>query len=421
MKAIRRSRPVVLVAAIAVFLSACHDTPPAPEPNDFGYPGPSFAGAVEAPSGEKPESKLWWNDGFWWSTMFDTQSGDYHIFRLQLSNQRWVDTGTALDPRPDTKADALWDGSHLYVASHVFTENSSQAGSQAQLRRYSYDAGADRYTLDTGFPQVINNVSSETLVIDKDSTGRLWATWVGGGRVNVTHTTSGDRNWRAPFVLPPATSTVSSDDISSVIAFKGDRIGIMWSDQSSDDTMFVAEHHDLFPTDSANGWSARQVAYGGPGSNNADDHINLQSLHDVGGRIFAAIKTSSDPLVLLLARDPSTARWSSHVYGRDSDGHTRPIIVIDAQRRVLHMFATATSAGGTVYRKTTSIDNISFPSGRGDPVIRDADGRVNNPASTKQVVNSVTGLVVIATNDGQQRYWHHHDPLSGAASTSPSA
>ena len=414
MNIVGRVASIAVAAAIAVTLSACHDTPPSPEPDDFGFPGPSFAGAVEAPSGEKPESKLWWNDGSWWSTMFDTHSGDYHIFRLQLSNQRWIDTGVGLDPRPETKSDVLWDGSHLYVASHVFTENSSQAGSQAQLRRFGYDAENDRYSLDAGFPQVINNVTSETLVIDKDSTGRLWATWVGGGRVNVTHTTNADRDWRAPFVLPPSTSNVSSDDISSVIAFQGDRIGIMWSDQS-DDTMFFAAHHDLFPTDTRSGWTTAQVAYGGPGTNRADDHINLQSLHDVGGRIFAAVKTSTDPLVLLLARNPSTGAWSSHVFGTASDGHTRPIVVIDAQHRVLHMFATATSAGGTVYRKTTSIDNISFPGGRGQPVIRDADSRVNNPASTKQVVNSITGLVVIASNDLEQRYWHHYDPLSTAA------
>ncbi len=32
---------------------------------NVGYQGPSYAGASGSPSGSKPESKLWWNDGFW--------------------------------------------------------------------------------------------------------------------------------------------------------------------------------------------------------------------------------------------------------------------------------------------------------------------------------------------------------------------
>ena len=32
---------------------------------DFSYNGIGFA---SSPTGEKPESKLWWNDGFWWGS-----------------------------------------------------------------------------------------------------------------------------------------------------------------------------------------------------------------------------------------------------------------------------------------------------------------------------------------------------------------
>ena len=43
------------------------------------------------------------------------------------------------------------------------------------MRRYSYDPSNKTYTL-LGSAQ-INNQRVETLTIDKDSTGRVWATW----------------------------------------------------------------------------------------------------------------------------------------------------------------------------------------------------------------------------------------------------
>jgi hypothetical protein len=51
--------------------------------------------------------------------------------------------------------------------------------------------------------------------------------------------------------------------------------------------------------------------------------------------------------------------------------------------------------------------NISFPLGRGTPVIRDAASpNLNNVTASKQNVTSATGLVVLASNDTTKRYWH---------------
>src|SRR5687767_3914294 len=64
---------------------------------------------VPSPTREKPESKLWWNDGFWWGSLFNATTEDYHIFRLDLASHTWVDTGTRLDERHSSLADTLWD------------------------------------------------------------------------------------------------------------------------------------------------------------------------------------------------------------------------------------------------------------------------------------------------------------------------
>ncbi len=402
------------VGALLAFSAVSPDRAAA-APGDIGYLGQSFAGASNAPSGSKPESKLWWNDGFWWGSLFDTVSGDFHIFKLDPATQRWTDTGVPLDERASSRADALWNGTHLYVASHVYS-TSPAAGSPSRLYRFSYDPATDRYSLDAGFPVAINNHKLETLVIDQDSTGKLWATWVQDGQVYVNRTVGSDSSWGTPFVLPVAGAVVTLDDISSVIAFGGSKVGVMWSNQN-DSAMYFAVHADGQP-DTA--WAASEAAFSGTG--NADDHINLKA--DRSGRIFAAVKTEqasgSAPLNVLLVRDPATAKWSPHVFGRVSDDHTRPIVLLDETNRVVHMFATAGVLGGTIYTKTAPMDAISFPAGLGTPFIRDAvSANMNNATSTKQNVTDVTGLAVLATDTVTGYYWHNNASLAAPPPVTP--
>ncbi|QYG92237.1 DNRLRE domain-containing protein [Iamia sp. SCSIO 61187] len=408
-----RQRVVAILAVVVglagLGVTATPGAPSAADPGDVGWEGPSYEGASGSPSGSKPQSKVWFNDGLWWATLYDSASGDFHIWRLDVTRQTWVDTGTLVDTRPNSRSDALWTGQHLYIANHVFSESGGTA--PAQLRRYSYDSATKRYSADPGFPVTINGVRSETLVIDREPTGRLWATWVEGGQVMVAHTTTADTAWSAPFALPVAGSNASSDDISAVVAHRSDRIGILWSNQD-DETMSFAYHLNS----SAPGtWSAREIAYSGAGA--ADDHIDFAAVQDVGGRVLAAVKTSrsgSSVLTHLLDRDPATGTWSSHTYGLGSDNHTRPIAVVDSEHQRVHMFATRGQAGGSIYEKSAPLSAIDFPSGPGTPVLTDASSAdINNPTSTKQTVSSATGLVVLATNDSTRRYWTHYDPLGG--------
>ncbi|MCX6049041.1 MAG: hypothetical protein NT075_28400, partial [Chloroflexi bacterium] len=139
---------------------------------DFSYP--TGTGSDSSPTGEKPESKLWWNDGLWWGILWSTSGNAYHIYQLNWATQTWLDTGVAVDDRSASRADALWDGQKLYIASHLFADNSAQAappGQRGELYRYSYNAGAKSYSLDGGYPVEVTLGKSETLVLDKDSTG----------------------------------------------------------------------------------------------------------------------------------------------------------------------------------------------------------------------------------------------------------
>ena len=146
---------VLLAGLLAAFALPAQATAQA---GDIGFQGPSSVGSGSAPTGSKPESKLWWNDGSWWASMWDTASADFHIFKLNTGTQTWSDTGVAIDDRSGTRADVLWDGGSgkLYVASHRFSE-SPASGYPARLYRFTYNAATDTYTRDPGFPVQISN------------------------------------------------------------------------------------------------------------------------------------------------------------------------------------------------------------------------------------------------------------------------
>src|SRR5262245_53398906 len=150
-------------------------TPAAARAQSVGFAGPSYDGVESVPTGTKPQSKLWWNDVRWWGCLWSTEAQAFTIHRLTPGNQTWVDTGTAADVRPKSRADCLWNGAKLYIASHQYTDGVGGPGHALELYRYSYRPRLRRYALDVGFPALIGDAKTEALVIDQDSTGTLWA------------------------------------------------------------------------------------------------------------------------------------------------------------------------------------------------------------------------------------------------------
>ena len=125
----------------------------------------------QGPTASKTQSKLWFNDGTWWGILFDGSAEEYHIYRYDGAKEAWSDTGTLVDGRNASRADALWDGPHLYVVSAGTEAGLEEHG--ARFLRYSYDPSAERYTLDRGFPVTISEGGAEAVSIAKDSTGKF--------------------------------------------------------------------------------------------------------------------------------------------------------------------------------------------------------------------------------------------------------
>jgi hypothetical protein len=392
---------------------------------DVGYQNFQFgANCNTTPTGEKPESKLWFNDGFWWGSLCNSAGSEYHIYRFNVATHDWSDTGVVLDDREASKADVLWDSAaqKLYVASHLFTTTGAASAVQAdwgRLYRYIYSTSTKSYTLDAGFPVTVTRGKSETLTLAKDSTGKLWVTYVESGKVMVNHSTSADNSWGTPYALPVTGATgTSSDDISSIISYSG-RVGIMWSNQSTK-VMYFASHLDS----DVNDQSWQSISTYNPGGSGADDHINLKELQSAGGKLFAVTKTSfttaSQPLILLMACStmPCTApgNWNAYPIYTVAENDTRPILLIDTTNQKLHVFTTDNGSGGIIRHKTTNISNIQFAAGEGEVFIKNAaDSKVNNSTSTKQNLDSSTGLLVLVSSQTSRFYYHNY--LSLGAST----
>jgi hypothetical protein len=418
----RSGLPALLTAAVLVVGVLAVPSPVSAATGDVGAESLSHAGTGTPTGTKRAESVLWYNDGYWWGNLWDTGTSDFHIF--QFKGGAWVNTGVATETRSNTHHDVLWDGTTLFVASHKFVNDGvpAQPGFPTTLRRYSYNATTDKYTLLS--TSQINNQSTETLTIDKDSTGRLWATWQQGNQIYLNVTATDGKTWGQPFAAPGG--AVSLDDSSSLIAYNG-KMGLMWSKQSASpgsasDGFYWSVHVDGA---ASTAWSAPKAVVSG--ARQGDDHMNLKWLDSSGGRVFAAVKTSftssTQPLIQLLAMD-SAGTWKVYTIAKVSECPNRVIVLIDEAAQKLRTFATypkpdgttnagvCTSSGGAIYEKSTSLSNIDFTSAAKTARIVDADQYVHNVSSTKQNLNAGatanSGVMLMADVNATSRYWYYY-------------
>jgi hypothetical protein len=409
-----------LVALVGLALAAA-----APASADVGFRDFSYGTSVTAPTGQKPQSKLWWTSGgTWWGVLWSTGANSWTIQKFNKATGTWSDTGVKVDNRRTAGPDALWDGSTLYIAS-ALKEGSTQTDARVLVYRFSFN-GSSWSSL--GSPVSVTDGKPETLVLDKDSTGTLWLTYTAsngaaGKSVYVAHTTTSGTTWGTPYVLPlPDADNLDVDDISTLVTYgnsSGRYVGVLYSNQN-DETLSFARHPDG-AGDAASDWQ-RIVLASGPKL--PDDHLNIKALiDDPSGRVFAVVKTSlndkspkvpTDPLIVLYTISGTSA--SSSTVWTVGDDVTRAILMLDSEHQDVHVFGAAPCcSGGVVYTKSSGYDSPSFATGLGTPFIQLAsDPKINNVTSAKQTVNSTSGLLVEASDDSTRFYVHNFLTLGGS-------
>lgn len=422
-KKIRNTLSVIIAMSFFLFILGAPSAQVQSQ-GDVGIKDFSYGSSASAPTGQKPQSKLWFQDGIWWGVLYNRDTIAFEIYRLNWDSQTWQSTGVVVDTRPRSTADALWTGEQLFIAS-AMSPNVSTSDSSLYIKQYSYLAGSKTYELIS--TSVVWDAAVETVVIDVDTTGTLWATFTyknpeipeDSMSVYVAHTQEDQTSWTTPYLLPVLGAIdLALDDISTLVAYNG-KIGVLWSNQNTGDVNFA--YHIDGTGDDASDWFSNPAVSGWP--NYADDHLNIKSLHaDPSGQLFAVTKTSMNdtpppnsgkPLILLLTLD-NNGSWSRREVSTVADNHTRPIVLIDSQNRQLYVFMTLQYPGetsGAIYYKQVALDDPGeqFPAGAGTPFIEfSSDPKINNAASTKQPLDGITDLVVIAGDDSTRTYFHNY-------------
>jgi hypothetical protein len=413
-----------IVASIVVLGSA----KPSPSPTASGSARPSLPVTATLPPNDQPaitmrdfefkteaitsvsaspaQSKLWYAQDAWWAGLYSPDADEIHIFRLDWATQIWLDTGTIVDERGDADSDFLWTGEHLYVAS---ASKGTATSHRAKIQRFSFDPKTSRYVGDPDFPVAINDTGASGIVIDRDTRGGLWVTYVSGGSLWVAHTLSSDAHWAAPYAVPGSGPLVD-EDVSSLVPYGPGRIGVEWTDQTTERVLF-ASHGDGGADDD---WSPVETVATGVGIN--DDQLNLKTFDLDGARVVATtIRTTVDPdadrnpldAQLLVMVRQANGHWTSSEAGRVEDKHNRAILLVDEDRRQMYVIAQAPTAGGIITIKRAPLDNLIIPAGAGDPLMSSPDDpAIANPTSTKGSVSVESGLVVLGSDESTGPYLH---------------
>jgi hypothetical protein len=428
---LRLAVAAVLVAAtiaVVAFVRSAPAHPVGPTPSDSepapaavsATPGrPSVALSVKAygsdpipnppsaPTADVGQAKVWELDDRWWAALVEPSSGAFHIYGLDGEGKHWVDTGVAIDGRAGVHPDAIVSGGRLYVVSSA---RSRIATARPEVRRFSYTAGGG-WTLDRGFPVAAYDVGVSSPSIGRDSSGRVWVSFVDQGHVYVNASGADENDWGPAWRMTGPGTVVRDEDVARLVAYGGNRIGVFWSNQV-DETFRFASHPDGAKVADPDAWTTETAA---SGVGIADNHIDLMTA-PIGGaeRVMAVVKTSRNvgaqadrnaPLIVVLAQRPEGG-WAQSIVGRVRDHQTRPMLLIDPTNRLAVVTTTRGDVGSHIAWQVASLDDLRFSPGGDRPLIGDEDDVIIDATSTHAAVDFRRGVVVVGWDQEHGRYEH---------------
>jgi hypothetical protein len=334
--------------------------------------------SINTDTGEKPQSKLWENDGSWFGVFAD----DDGSWVWRLDGNSWTPL-LQVSSSTSARADVFPDGNVTHILLYSGTSSTLRSveyvpGNPGTYQLWSGRTTATSVSLDSGV---------ETATIAMDGNGRLWIASDGSSDVRVRYSDAPYTSFSSAITIA---SGIGSDDISVITALPNGSVGVFWSDQNSE--RFGFRTHDA-GANPASGWSAAEIPASQSAEDNmADDHMNVAVGSD--GTMYVAVKTSYDdddmPSIALLVRHPD-GTWDD-LYDLDNSG-TRPIVVLNEREDTLRVFYTTSESGGNIVYRRASLSNMVFGSR-----ITALTGTLNNVSSTRQAVTD--DLVIVAADSG---------------------
>ncbi|HEY6121979.1 MAG TPA: hypothetical protein VIV66_18625, partial [Pyrinomonadaceae bacterium] len=359
------------------------------------------------------KSQMWYNDGVWWGIFSDQSVGVYfYSFPNDAATK-----GAIIDANLLGIPDVLWDGTTLYVMIW-------KSVSLATFYKFTYNSATKTYPLVSGFPVPIplNNSSTSAVVINKDSTGKLWGTYTGtqgglsDGTIKVIWTTSANHTtWDTTGFNLETGLTANTTEISTLVPFGGNKIGVAWSNQPGKQIGFRF-HVDGSPE---NTWSTKELVDSGLGPRGlgpvSDDHLAIKAAPD--GRLFLVAKDNDNdgtPAHATEGRLWLYIRTAAGVWGQKtiiqpdfSQLPTRPSLLLDLANDQLYVIYhdESPSGAGRNFIAHSSMSSPLFDF----PCVFNLTSS-SNPTSTKQDITAATGLMAVAstgsTGSGELLFRH---------------
>ena len=334
-------------------------------------------------TGEKPQSKLWFHDNYWWAVL-PNETGT-KLWRLE--DGKWTNV-LHLSDSTITYADIRNIGNVTHILLYQ--------GAKSELVSIEYNPVFKKYGLwsERQFPVSIQlEYSSETATIDIDTSNRMWLVSDDDSEIHVRWSDSPYTLWSNPITLA---TNILTDDICALCAFPNGSIGVMWSNQKTKRFGFRIHQNGTKP----DSWLDDEIPASGSAiqlnGGMADDHLNLAVATD--GTLYAAVKTSYDsvgyPLIALLVRQSSGSWDKLNVV--DDEGSRGIVLLNENDGNIIVVYTSYRD--NKIVSKASKTDSISF--GERQTLIEGLKN-INNVTGTKQ--NVTYEVVILASESGIAR------------------
>jgi hypothetical protein len=300
----------------------------------------------------KPHRLTWFAEGRWWG-VFRKSSGEGSGWRIWARDPDgvWSFGPEVLSTTAADRFDVALDPASGRVFAH-------QLGTkESRLLRLVFDGSQDRFVVDqaTSVPTAYDGQASSITV---DTLGRVWIVTHPGGQFAYT-VRDGDT------LAPRSGLTVLPDPVApgSLVAGRfvddlGPAVGFVYAEPGAGGRGWFKVQRD---TDPIGTFSTEFIA------DHVDDHTTYAA---AGSDVVVVWKDARDvagePIVLVRRRHPDGV-WGATVAVFDakvsssSGNYTRPRIVLDADRRMVHVAAAEwTSEAAEIHERVAPIDSLAF-------------------------------------------------------------
>lgn len=371
--------------------------------SQVGYKVGSYTGGATEHTGN---AKCWYTGGFWWAVLQDDSGSDWGIYKKDSADPAtgatggWTHTTVYVDTRDTTLMDVYWNEGLAKL--HLLRMH----GSTPYYSEYDYSGGTYTKNATVGDTAAtgLTDATNGCIVVDGTDQVFMFKIIVGTGLV-VRYSTNANRTTFSDLTLDSNCNSTANARPAACVWGTTAKIGVLYQDTVNNKLRFA--YHLDSDGDAIGNWTFEDV----DASITCDNHTSVQALDDV---VIAVIKNTANDISVYRR---SGGSWSANTDIQPDANVSRPIAVIDETNSEVYVFYMDITTGvrGIAYKKSSITGALSF--GSATKVIEDTTISANmwDVQSTHNLVNSTTGLMVIAQNTVATDNWWNKLTIAAAA------